>query len=550
MRATNYHRNWSANLAKKARFTPVLILIAVLFLFCLPLTQIELTVSGIQHPAVALGFLMTVAIFCIGIQQIARQEQWSLTPLTYRLAFCATFLIIPAFYLHAQLGSAILHVSGITLSLLLFFTLQQFSFNYHQRQYLLWIPMLSGWFIALMWALFGLQKTHLLNIEPFSLEPNSSAIILLSSLVLSAYILARTHIYKRSLAPAHLILLTTPLVIITTLMGLSEPQLLPLTLLLVMLPQLFMFRFCQKIHHVLWNISALLGFFLGIYLGWIDTTASFFTYFSPEETSVLKQTIALLKTVQFEGVGIGQLATKQLLFGLEQQNMQPILTPYPSWLLLKFAEGGLVTWISVVLFSWIVIKRLSDAPNGTRLMLTAILLPTLYGIAMTAFIDLNPILVFFFIIQLYWIDNLTTRYHRIKIKRVRNLTPLAMGLFITTSVVVFTSVYIGEQAQDTERLSNKKIQQYEYHPWWSSFYQELLENRLFLQNIEDLDEKAQEAYLRKQMIEITKNPTSDNYRALIESAILAEQDAITQQLQIEANLLFPASFPKPPRDNE
>lgn len=545
MRATNYHQNWSQKVTPKVRLHPVLIILAVLFLFCLPLNQIALPISGIRHPAVAFSFLMVVAMICVGIRQIARQEQLSLTPLTYWLFLCFTFSVIPAFYLHADLYQAILHVTGITLSLLLFITLQQFSFNYHQRQYLLWFPMLSGWLIALTWTLAGLQKIDLLNWKPFAIAPNTSAIILLTSLVLSAYLLARTHIYKRTLTFIHILLVTTPLVTILALMALPQPQILSVTILLVILPQLFMFKFCQKIHHLLWNIGVILGFLLANYVGWIQNDMLFFSNFSAEKSAVLNQTIGLLKTVKFEGVGIGQLATAQLLFGLTQENIQPMLLPFPSWLLGKLTEGGLATWVSFLMLGWVFIKRLLNAPNGTRLMLSAISFPTLYGICTTEFIELNPILILFFIIQLYWIDNLTTQYHRIQIQPVRYLTPLATSLFISTSAVVFSSVYLGEQAQNAATLSDQTMREYQHHPWWNSFYRDMREKHLFLQSVEKNDKQAQEIYLRKQVITLTKKPTPDNYSSLIDAATLANHQEITHQLQIEANLLFPARFAKP-----
>lgn len=545
MRATNHYRKGSNNKTQKARFHPVLVIIAALFLFCLPLNLIELPLSGIHHPAVAFSLLMAIAMICIGIQQIERQEQFSLTPLTYGLIFCAFISLIPAFYHHADLLPAILHITGVMLCLLLFITLQQFSFTYHQRQYLLWFPMLSGWVISLMWALWGFQKVALVNVTPFSLEANSSAIILLTTLALSAYLLTRTHIYKRPLTLTHILLLTTPLVTIMSLMALSQPHLLPITIVIVALPQLFMYKYCQKFHHILWNISALLGLVIANVAGWVQIDMSWLNIFSSEESSVLKQTLALLKTVQFEGVGIGQLATKQLLFGVTQQEIQPILSPYPSWLILKFAEGGIVVWVSFITFGCYILKRLSNAPNGTRLMLLAISLPTLYGITTTAFLELNPVLIFFFIIQLYWIDNLTTRYHRINISRVRYLTPVATNLFIATSIVVFSSVFLGEQAQHLDRLNIQKLHQYQHHPWWHSFYLNEREKRLFLQSVDEDNKIYQEAYLHKQLMILTKNPTSDNYQSLIDAAKLADHQEITDQLETEANLLFPARFAKP-----
>lgn len=545
MRATNNHPYWPSYLAKKARFNPVFIIIAALFLFCLPLNQIGVEFSGVRNPSIAFSFLMAVAMICLGLFHIARLEQISLTTTTYWLALSTGLSLVPSFYLHAELSSAIWNAGEIIFAFMLFFTLQQFSFCYIQRQYLLWFPMISGWLIALLMALLSSDFMNVPEFETLVFLPGINGIILLSSLILSAYIIARTHIYKRTLTLIHITLLLTPLVTITALMALQKPMMFILTLALFIMPQFFLFRFAQKIHHALWNVSAILGFVLAFKIGWLPSAATLYTHFSSDEISIIKETLSLIKSVQFQGLGIGMLEIKQLLFGLSKENPQPIVDLYPSWLLARVAEGGVATWASLGIFGGLIISRVNNAPNGTRLMLLAILLPILFGFFFTPFIELNPVLMLFLVIQLYWIDNLSSKYHRFHLFRRNGLNPLATAIFIFSSLLVFTSVYLGGQAQYTETFNNKKLEQYQYHPWWSSFYEKELEKRAFIQSIEKNDTKAQEAYLRKQMQALRKKADPTQYRLLIEAAKRTDHPLITKQISIEASLLFPKSFPSP-----
>ncbi len=543
MRATNNHSYGSFKVPQRTRFNPIFIVIAVLFLFCLPLNQIELEVFGIQHPAISLSLLMGVTMICIGLFQVARLEQFTLTRLTFRLGICSGIALIPMFYHHADPVESLWYASGIVFAFLLFCTLQQFSFCYQQRQFLLWIPMISAWLIAFSMGVLSLDGIPPPEETAIIFNSTSVETILLSSLVLSAYILARTHIYKRTLALNHIVLLLTPFVCVSALMAFQEPIIFILTVFLLIFPQPFLFKFSQRLHLILWNISAFFGFFIAYILGWFPSSLFTFSYYSQQEINILEQTLNLIKVVQFSGVGLGELEIKQLLFGFTQKNPVPFIGAYPSWIIAKLAEGGIAVLASMVIFFVLIINRLRKAPNGTHLILGAALMPLFYSVLMTPFIDLNPVLALLLIFQIYWIDNLSTRYHRIRLPRMIYLTPISVAIFIFTSALVFSSVYLLEQSKTTTLLNDKTLFQYQQHPWWSSFYKKELETRHFLKTILKKDKKAQEAYLREQMIVLTKKPTAKDYRYLINAAKKTQHLKIAKQLYIEANLLFPDHFP-------
>ncbi|WP_407331548.1 Wzy polymerase domain-containing protein [Enterovibrio sp. 27052020O] len=542
MPTTRFHLHWPSIVASKPLVKPVLIAMAALFLFCLPLNQIKLAVSGIQHPSIALTFLLAVAIICFGLWEIARQKRFCMTSLTGWMLLSALFAAVPALYLHAELGASLWHLSGIVIALLVFSTLQQFSFNHFQRQYLLWLPLLSGWLIALLFLLPGLLQASGFQESSWQVDSfykGTASIVLLTALALSAYLLARTRVYKRNIVPVHILLLATPLITLCALMALHQTWIITVAILITILIQPFLFRFCRKLHHGLWNCAVLVGFLVTGYAGWLPSAALFSPPFSAQEMSVIEQTLALLNSAQFEGVGLGQQFTAQLLFGVESQQVLPMPTPYPSWLAKSLAEGGLALCAGLGLLAVLVVRRLNDAPWGTRLMLTAIVLPSLIGIAATPFVSVNPALALLFVILLYWIDNLSARYKRISVRPIKAIKLAASTCLILVSMLVFSSVYLGEQALRTYEISDNKLTQYQAHPWWQSFYREEAGRRAFLTSVESRDIRAQEAYLHQQVRQLTSNPNADGYQSLIELAMLTGNKAMAKQIKQEANSLFP-----------
>ncbi|WP_245621531.1 Wzy polymerase domain-containing protein [Enterovibrio calviensis] len=542
MPTTRFQFHWPSLVARKPLVKPVLIAMAALFLFCLPLNQIQLAVSGIQHPSIALTFLLSIAIVCFGLWEVARQKRLSTTSLTRWLSICAFISLLPVFYLHADFNAAIWHTLSVITALLFFCTLQQFSFNHLQRQYLLWLPLISGWLLALLFFTPSLMSHfgwHDAAQQTASFHDDTASIVLLTSLALSAYLLARTRVYKRNLVPVHIILLATPLVVLPTLMALGQPWLVTAVLLIIVLTQPFLYRFSRKLHHGLWNCALALGFLIAGYAGWLSSGALFTPRYSAQELSAIEQMLALLKSAQFEGVGLGQQVKSQLLFGISTLNVLPVQQFPSSWLTKVLTEGGLALLVSFGLFITLVIRRLMDAPWGTRLMLTAIMLPSLIGITLTPFITVNPTLALLLVVLLYWVDNLSTRYERTSIRSAVPIKLLSSVTLLVASTLVLSSVYLGGQALHTYQVSDKKLRQYQAHPWWHDFFREEAGKRAFLRSVERRDKQAQEVYLHQQVRRLTNIPSAEGYQSLIELAMLTGNKTMAMQIQQEANALFP-----------
>ncbi|CZF83398.1 hypothetical protein GCE9029_03760 [Grimontia celer] len=530
---------WPSKVARKPLVKPVLIALAALFLFCLPLNQIPLVFSGVQHPATALTLLLAVTIVCFGVWEAARQGRFSHTTMTGWLALSTSFALIPSFYLHADWHSAAWQGFSVLLSLLLFCTLQQFSFNHLQRQYLLWLPLLSGWLLAIPLLLPNISEISSSSLPDFKSNSDVLGIVLLTSLMLSAYLLARTKAYKRNWVPVHALLLATPLLTIPALTALKSPWLITVILVLVIFSQPFLFRFSQKRHHGLWNFAVLAGFAIAWKFGSVPHSALFAARYSAEELEVLSQAWALLGQAQFEGIGLGQLDKAQLLFGIEQNHVLPLQEMYPSWLLASLIQGGIAYWASFGVLFTLVVRKLLEAPNGTRLMLLAIILPSLIGIALTDYIETNLALGMLFVVLLYWIDNLTARYRRVLLPYPRPMKIAANTVLTATLVLVLSSIYLGEQALRTYQIRDGKLTQYQTHPWWNDFYQQVEGKRAFLESVESRDLRAQELYLRGQISRLETSPNADGYQSLIELAMLTGHKTVAKQLKDEASLLFP-----------
>ncbi|KKD58282.1 lipid A core--O-antigen ligase [Grimontia sp. AD028] len=539
MQTMRFQNLWPSKVARKPLVKPVLIALAALFLFCLPLNQIPLAFSGVQHPATALTLLLAVAIVCFGVWEAARQGRFSHTTMTGWLTLCASFALIPSFYLHADWHSAAWQGFSVLLSLLLFCTLQQFSFNHLQRQYLLWLPLLSGWLLAIPLLLPSISEISSSSLADIKTNSDVLGIVLLTSLMLSAYLLARTKVYKRNWVPVHALLLATPLLTIPALTALKSPWLITVILVLVIFSQPFLFRFSPKRHHGLWNFAVLAGFAIAWKLGSVPQSALFAARYSSEELEVLSQAWALLGQAQFEGIGLGQLDKAQLLFGIEQNHVLPLQQMYPSWLLANLIQGGIAYWASFGVLFTLVVRKLMEAPNGTRLMLLAIFLPSLIGMAVTDYIETNLALGMLFVVLLYWIDNLTARYRRVLLSYPRPMKVAANTVLTTTLVLVLSSIYLGEQALRTYQIRDSKLTQYQTHPWWNDFYQQVEGKRAFLESVESRDLRAQELYLRGQISRLETSPNADGYQSLIELAMLTGHKTVAKQLKDEASLLFP-----------
>ncbi|PKF50693.1 Wzy polymerase domain-containing protein [Enterovibrio nigricans] len=542
MQTTRFHLHWPSKVASKPLLKPVLFAIAALFLLCLPLNQVPLSVDGIRHPSVALTFLLVITIICFGLFEIARQKRFSTTNVTFWLAIASVLGALPSFYTHAVPSVAVWNITNIVLAFALFSTLQQFSFNHVQRQYLLWLPLLAGWIVAFPFAVpsvLSLLDLKQVYTHPAWLDKDTISVTLLTSLALSAYLLARTKAYKRNLVPLHFLLFATPIVTIIALMALKQPWLITIALVVVVLTQPFLFKFCPRLHHGIWNFAILFGFLISGVLGSLPHAALFSPLFAESETALLSHVFTLLASAQFQGLGLGQSQTSLLLHGLDTPHS---LIPYvlsPSWLTTMVAEGGIAIWLSLGLVFVMIVRRLLDAPNGTRLMLFAILLPVLLGIATTAFAQTNPILPVLFIVLFYWVDNLTARYSRHVTRPSVAINALAATLLTLSTITVVSSVYLGEQASRSHELSAYKLTQYQIHPWWTAHFEDIVATNAFMTSIEQNDNLAQRHYLSRLTMKISAAPSVSGYQRLIDMAILTNDMEIAKQIKDEANKLFP-----------
>lgn len=527
---------------------PATLVLGALFLLCLPLNQIQLSYVGIQHPAIALSLLLMATLSCFGLWEIARQQSITFSTLSGWLTLSGFFCALPAFYHHASNSNAIWHVASIVIGLFIFITLQQFRFNAMYRQVLLWLPLGAGWLLAYPFLapaiLNGIIPEANLWQQQLSfghIDENTAAIVILTAIALSAYLLARCQSLRIPSKALQTICLLTPFIGVCALMAMKHAWPIGILIVVCLLSQPFLFRYTKRAQQGLWLSAILLGFFIATFVGWLPEGGFFADYFSAEQLQQVNQALQLLNKVAFSGTGLGQLEREQLLFGY--QIGQPLMlapTP-PSWLIAFFAEGGIASWFGISLLVVLITRRIAAAPAGSRLMLVAMLLPLAIAITATSFISLNPVLGLILLVLLFWIDTLSARYHQTSIGFSKVLTVAGIGGFCIAASLVLSSVYLGQRALRAFELSATKLAQYQLHPWWHDFYRDQLEMRVLLANSKQQNNAEQLNHLRNKIKALADSPAPEAYQSAILLAKNTGHLDIATQLYFEAKRLFPNS---------
>lgn len=527
-------------LTHQHQMTPLLASLTVLMCLFYPASQLSITQVNLQASSLALAFGLSTAIISFGLLEASRKKRIKVSLLSGWLIICTAILSISAFYQHASTDQAYFQTTLITLAVFIFIALQQFRFSYQERQYLLWLPLGLAWFYFP--SCLSLSAASLISHENSpvrTLDPHTTGIILLTSFALSAYLLARSKFHRQPWTRIHIPLILTPLLSIPSIMAWQQPWLITAAIAIFLMVQAFLFQYCSRGLHAVWNMMALIGFSMGWLMGNLPVGALFSPRFQADEWEIIKQTLALLQQTRFEGVGLGHLEQAQLLFGQVQGEILPVTTPYPSWILALITEGGITTWLPMGILVCLMFRRFMIAPSATRLMLFSILMPSLIGMIFTSYASTQPMLVLLFILLLYWLDNLSASYYRIQLNQTYWLRAIALVSLFFISLLTLSSLFLSQQSENVYRLNNNEIERFRYHPWWSDFYQQHLFKRTYLQSILQDDQTQKDAFLMQQMQQLATRPTAQGYQNLIEIALQTDNLYIAQQMSEEAKILFP-----------
>ncbi|RXJ71957.1 lipid A core--O-antigen ligase [Veronia nyctiphanis] len=551
----------------------LLLSVAVMFLFCLPLSEADLLVSGLHHPAIASTFLIVVVAIASGLLEIARQHTFRSSPLTIWLAITFFIANLPILYVHGDPATSWQTLISTAGCLLFFIALQQFSFNHSQRQLLLWLPFLGAGLIALPLLTPSVQAgltsgTEYLSSEKW-LDPSwistfetgigsvtintslpefnhsASVAVLLTSLPLSAYLLARTHSYKKNFTSLHLLLVLAPVANVCALMALNQPWLVTAIVVSATLVQPFLFRFARKIHQGLWNLSVLWGFWFSAMAGWLPDGALLSPLLTEEHRALVLQALQIIQAAPFQGAGDGMLTQYMLLFGLEHNQVLPLPTLFPSWLIGWVAMSGICILIAFTIFLIGISVRLFNAPTGTRLILVTILTPSLIAMLSTSYTDANPTLALLFMTLVFWVDQLTGRYRKSPVIMTRPIIWFSVPAVAASFILVVSSVFISEQLVKPQNVDNRSLALYREHPWWQSYVDDELEQRQFIEDIAQENIRDIEQYLQSRLARVARHPNPDGYQNVIDLAIMLGKNQHAYQLKQEAQMLFPDSLFEP-----
>ncbi len=528
-------------LTQKHQVTPLLVSLTLLFLLFYPASQVLAEQVSFQAKSLALAFGLTSTVICLGAIEASRKKRIKYSALSLWLFVFGAVFSFSAFYKHTLSEQAFYPTFQAFFVISFFIALQQFHFLYRERQYLLWLPLLLGWFYFPT-SLTLLASSLFPPLEIFSFKTpsqESPGVILLTSLALSAYLLARSTYHKKPWSQIHIPLLLTPLLAIPSIMAWQQTWLFCALILSFLMVQAFLFKYSSKALHLAWNCFALLGFVLGLIGGYLPLDANFYPLFSSDEKALLTQTFQLISTRYFDGVGFGQLEHSLALFSQTHGEAFSAFISYPSWILMLIAEGGITTWLPLLLLFSLIFKRLIRLPAASCLILLAILMPSLLGMVFTDYASTQPLLLLLFILLLYWLDSLSSNTYRLAFKHTKWIPVVALITLLSISVLTTSSLFLSLQATEVYSLNNNQIKRFALHPWWQDFYQKQIEERYFLQSLLEQNQEAQNAFLAKKIKQITQKPTPSAYQDLIKLALQTQNYLIAEQIRDEAKQLFP-----------
>ena len=204
-------------------------------------------------------------------------------------------------------------------------------------------------------------------------------------------------------------------------------------------------------------------------------------------------------------------------------------------------EAGVVAWLPMLVLFALLFRRLMIAPRATRLILAAILMPSLLGIFFTSYAATQPLFLILFVILIFWLDNLSAQYMSFKITPGPYWLKAATSL-ILTGVIILTlgSIFLSHQSKSVHQMNNNQLTQFGVHTLvGKTFYQEHADHRAFMKMYQNHDQAGQNAYLYQKMAQLAQIPSAAKYQALITLSVETQNRTIAAHLQQEAQALFP-----------
>ena len=445
----------------KPMIKPFLIALGVLFLLAMHYFQHNPGGAGLELSFNAMSWVPFSFAIAFGLMEICRQKTWRYSRLTLLLFACCILLTVPAFYANAAVSEVINRLLGLWAGLLFFVGLQQFSFSQKQRQQMLWLILAAVWLEALFgWYQFLFMEPgnaigyDTLENRPYGIfqQPNVMASFLATGLVLSAYLLARIPMYRGKWSWQQGILLLTPVVTIPLLVVLSSRTgwLGAIVGTGLMIP--YMRRFAAGAQWRMWLLMLVLGlsvsFSLNSTTGWapkaerVSLESARSIHIPQAFRMFLKEPLTGYGYGTFEPAYITQTAKWHQANPEQPYGLAALDHPHNE-LLYWAAEGGIVPLLALLLAAAAVLLKVRKARDGTRLALVGLFFPITLHTQLEYPFYHSLVHWVGFIILVYWVDNLTAKYYKLRANYVLAIRVLVLLLPVAVASFMATTLYSG-----------------------------------------------------------------------------------------------------------
>ncbi|KLV06147.1 ligase [Photobacterium aquae] len=554
----------------KPLIKPFLVALGCLFLLTMHYFQPHPAGTGLALPSNAMSWIPLSLALGVGLLEISRQRIWRYSRLTVVLLISCLLLTLPLAYPQANPVQALPRLLGLWSGMLLFIALQQFAFNLKQRQALLWMLLIAIWMQAVWgWVQLILQSPFSpfasladLSLNPAGIFPNNTtmASFLATGLALSAYLLARIPMYRGKWSWRQLFLLLTPVVTIPLLVILSSKTgwLAAVIASCLMLP--YLRHFAARAQGRMWFLMVMLGLSIALHIGtqieWTPPDDSQTLAGLP--VSHLSQAVAMLENQPLTGYGYGTFTTNYLLQTAQWHQLdpsQPAGLPtlhHPHNELLFWAvEGGIVPLLGIFLATAAVLFKVKKARHGTRLALLGLFFPIVLHIQLEYPFYYSLVHWITFVILIYWVDNLTAKYHKTPLKHIVPIRVSAWILPLIVTTFMTTSLYSGQLLSRFENNPEGNIDLLlkVNNPWaWQNRYEwDLYQAQLQIGMANDNDQLVNE-FIHWANIKAKTWTRPKLYRQLIVAYTFIDKPELAEQVRLEAIYLFPLEDFTPAKD--
>lgn len=554
------------NLAEKGISKPLvkpfLISLGILFLLAMHYFQHNPGGAGLELSFNAMSWIPFSFAIAFGLLEICRQRIWRYTRLTVVLFICCVLLTLPIFYANAAVTATLPRLAGLWAGFLFFIALQQFAFHQKQRQRILWLILGAVWIEAMFgWVQFLLLEPgnaigyNTIENRPYGIfqQPNVMASFLATGLLLSAYLLARIPMYRGKWSLQQAVLVATPVITIPILVVLSSRTgwLAAAAGTLMMIP--YLCRFAAKAQWRMWLLMVALGlsasWSLISTLDWTPQGAGDRLSLVSARAMHIPQAVDMFLNKPLTGYGYGKFEvgyiTQTAQWHHEDPNrpsgMASLDHPHNE-LAFWAAEGGFIPLVALLIAAAAVFLKVKKAKSGTQLALVGLFFPlTLHTQLEYPFYHSLAHWVIF-IILIYWVDNLTAKYYRLKMNYLLSIRVLALVLPLTVTGYMATTLYSGYLLTKYETTQPVNI---DYllrvnNPWsWQNRFEwDLHLTQLQLGTSTDNPKLIQE-YINWAQQKAKLWPRPALYQNLIAAYQYLGRDDLAEQIRQEALYLFP-----------